>query len=157
MIPSHCAIFNLDPSSGGRVVYEDNIVYNFNNISSLLPGIPVLQLTSDTEDSLTRLQRIAVTELQKFLEKLRKEEKIIRKKIKKIYNKKTKRQEISVPAAAEEIRIQRKGSKRRKQSEESLRKPHCSKFQLHLFHDGIVREKDLLGLQTALLGQRKDE
>ena len=82
MIPSHCAIFNLDPSSGGRVVYEDNIVYN--NNSSLQPGIPVLQLTSDTEDSLTRLQRIAVTELQKFLKKLRKEEKIIRKKIKKI-------------------------------------------------------------------------
>ena len=82
MIPSHCAIFNLDPSSGGRVVYEDNIVYNIN--SSLQPGIPVLQLTSDTEDSLTRLQRIAVTELQKFLKKLRKEEKIIRKKIKKI-------------------------------------------------------------------------
>ena len=43
-----------------------------------------------------------------------------------ILNKKTKRQEISVPAAAEEIRIQRKRSKRRKQSEESLRKPHCS-------------------------------
>ena len=80
MIPSHCAIFNLDTTSGGRVVYEDNIVYN--NNSSLQPGIPVLQLTSNTEDSLTRFQRIAVTELQRSLKDRRK--KIIRKKIKKI-------------------------------------------------------------------------
>ena len=45
-----------------------------------------------------------------------------------------------------------KRKERRKRRE--LRKPHCSKFQLHLFY--IVVE-DLLGLQTALLGQRKDE
>ena len=75
---SHSAIFKLEPSSGGRVVYEDNIVYN--NNSSLQPGIPVLQLTSNTEDSLTRFQRIAVTELQRSLKERRK--KIIRKKIK---------------------------------------------------------------------------
>ena len=74
---SHSAIFKLEPSSGGRVVYEDNIVYN--NNSSLQPGIPVLQLTSNTEDSLTRFQRIAVTELQRSLKDWRK--KIIRKKI----------------------------------------------------------------------------
>ena len=153
---SHSAIFKLEPTSGGRVVYayEDNIVYNNIN-SSLQPGIPVLQLTSYTEDSLTRFQWILGTALQKNLKKRRKVTSIRNKKPRKI--KKTKCREISVPAAAEEIRIQRKGSKRRKQSEESLRKPHCSKFQLHLFHNGIVREKDLLGLQTALLGQRKDE
>ena len=78
---SHSAIFKLEPSSGGRVVYEDNIVYN--NNSSLQPGIPVLQLTSNTEDSLTRFQRIAVTELQRSLKERRKKVKIIRKKIRK--------------------------------------------------------------------------
>ena len=71
---SHCAIFKLEPSFGGRVVYEDNIVYNS---SSLQPGIPVLQLTSNTEDSLTRFQRIAVTELQRSQKDRRK--KVIRK------------------------------------------------------------------------------
>ena len=78
---SHSAIFKLEPTSGGRVVYayEDNIVYNIN--SSLQPGIPVLQLTSDTEDSLTRFQWIAVKELQKALKERRKKVKIIRKKI----------------------------------------------------------------------------
>ena len=133
MIPSHCAIFNLDTTSGGRVVYEDNIVYNFNNIGSHEPGVPVFQLTSYTEDSLTRFQWILGTALQKNLKKRRKVTSIRKKgnkekdpKVKKIENKKTKRQEISVPAAAEEIRIQRTRSKRRKQSEESLRKPHCS-------------------------------
>ena len=77
---SHSAIFKLEPTSGGRVVYayEDNIVYNIN--SSLQPGIPVLQLTSDTEDSLTRFQWIAVTELLKALKERRKKTKIIRKK-----------------------------------------------------------------------------
>ena len=76
---SHSAIFKLEPSSGGRVVYEDNIVYN--NNSSLQPGIPVLQLTSNTEDSLTRFQRIAVTELRRFLKERWKKTKIIRKKL----------------------------------------------------------------------------
>ena len=76
---SHSAIFKLEPSSGGRVVYEDNIVYNFNNIGSHEPGVPVLQLTSYTEDSLTRFQWILGTVLQKNLKKRRKVT-VIRKK-----------------------------------------------------------------------------
>ena len=79
MIPSHCAIFNLDTTSGGRVVYEDNIVYNFNNIGSHEPGVPVFQLTSYTEDSLTRFLWILGTALQKNLKKRRKVT-LIRKK-----------------------------------------------------------------------------
>ena len=80
MIPSHCAIFNLDTTSGGRVVYEDNIVYNFNNIGSHEPGVPVFQLTSYTEDSLTRFQWILGTALQKNLKKRRKVTSIRKKK-----------------------------------------------------------------------------
>ena len=80
MIPSHCAIFNLDTTSGGRVVYEDNIVYNFNNIGSHEPGVPVFQLTSYTEDSLTRFQWILGTALQKNLKKWRKVTSIRKKK-----------------------------------------------------------------------------
>ena len=102
MIPSHCAIFNLEPSSGGRVVYEDNIVNNIN--SSLQPGIPVLQLTSYTggepdevpedpgdnvaEDEPDEVEEGDVTSIQN----------------KKPWTiKKTKCQEISDPAAVEEI------------------------------------------------------
>ena len=81
MIPSHCAIFNLDTTSGGRVVNEENIFYNING--SHEPGVPVFQLTSYTEDSLTRFQWIAVMELQKALKKWRMKVKIIRRKIKK--------------------------------------------------------------------------
>ena len=80
MIPSHSAIFNLDTTSGGRVVYEDNIVYNFNNIGSHEPGVPVFQLTSYTEDSLTRFQWILGTALQKNLKKRRKVTSIRKKK-----------------------------------------------------------------------------
>ena len=72
------------------------------------------------------------------------------KKTKKV-NKKTKCQ------VRFQFQLQRKKSeskKRKKIKRRELRKPHCSKFQLHLFY--IVVE-DLLGLQTALLGQRKDE
>ena len=80
MIPSsHCAIFNLDTTSGGRVVYEDNIVYNF-NIGSHEPGVPVFQLTSYTEDSLTRFQWILGTALQKKKLKNRRKVTSIRKK-----------------------------------------------------------------------------
>ena len=81
---SHSAIFKLEPTSGGRVVYayEDNIVYNINSI--LQPGIPVLQLTSYTGESLTRFQWILGTALQeKVLKWRRKKVKIIRKKIRK--------------------------------------------------------------------------
>ena len=78
---SHSAIFKLEPSSGGRVVYEDNIVYNFNNIGSHEPGVPVFQLTSYTEDSLTRFQWILGTALlRKFLKKRRKVTSIRKKK-----------------------------------------------------------------------------
>ena len=78
---SHSAIFKLEPSSGGRVVYEDNIVYNFYNIiGSHEPGVPVLQLTSYTEDSLTRFQWILGTALQKKKLKNRRKVTSIRKK-----------------------------------------------------------------------------
>ena len=83
MIPSHCAIFNLDTTSGGRVVNEENI---FNNINgSHEPGVPVFQLTSYTEDSLTRFQWILGTALlRKFLKKRRKVTSIRKKKPRKI-------------------------------------------------------------------------
>ena len=78
---SHSAIFKLEQSSGGRVVYEDNIVYNsFNNIGSHEPRVPVFQLTSYTEDSLTRFQWILGTALQKNLKKRRKVTSIQKKK-----------------------------------------------------------------------------
>ena len=111
MIPSHCAIFNLDTTFRGRVVYEDNIVYNsFNNIGSHEPRVPVFQLTSYTEDSLTRFQWILGTALQKNLKKrrkvtsIRKKERKIKKRIQSKEDQMSK--EISVPAAAEEIQIQ---------------------------------------------------
>ena len=97
MIPSHCAIFNLDTTSGGRVVNEENIFYNING--SHEPGVPVFQLTSYTEDSLTRFQWILGTALRKKNLKRRKKVTSIRKKkgneekdpkVKKIENKKTK-------------------------------------------------------------------
>ena len=79
MIPSHCAIFNLDTTSGGRVVNEENIFINING--SHEPGVPVLQLTSYTGESLTRFQWILGTALQeKVLKWRRKKVKIIRKK-----------------------------------------------------------------------------
>ena len=58
-------------------------VWVYNIIGSHEPGVPVFQLTSYTEDSLTRFQRIAVTELQRSLKERRKKVKIIRKKIRK--------------------------------------------------------------------------
>ena len=82
MIPSHCAIFNLETTSGGRVVNEENIFNNTN--SSLQPRVPVLQLTSYTEDSLTRFQWILGTALQKNLKKRRKVTSIRKKKPRKI-------------------------------------------------------------------------
>ena len=82
MIPSHCAIFNLETTSGGRVVNEENIVYNI--IGSHEPGVPVFQLTSYTEDSLTRFQWILGTALQKNLKKRRKVTSIRKKKPRKI-------------------------------------------------------------------------
>ena len=93
-------------------------VWVYNIIGSHEPGVPVFQLTSYTEDSLTRFQWILGTALRKNLKNRRKVTSIRKKKgnkekdpkVKKINNKKTKRQEISVPAAAEEIRIQRKRS-----------------------------------------------
>ena len=75
---SHSAIFKLEPSSGGRVVYEDNIVYNIS--SSHEPGVPVFQLTSYTEDSLTRFQWILGTALKKKNLKTRRKVTSIRKK-----------------------------------------------------------------------------
>ena len=105
MIPSQCAIFNLDTTSGGRVVNEENIFINING--SHEPGVPVLQLTSYTGESLTRFQRILVTTLQKTnLKKWRKVTSIRNKKPRK--TKKTKCREISIPAAAEEIQNPRK-------------------------------------------------
>ena len=77
---SHSAIFKLEPSSGGRVVNEENIVYNINIIGSHEPGVPVFQLTSYTEDSLTRFQWILGTALQKNLKKRRKVTSIRKKK-----------------------------------------------------------------------------
>ena len=70
MIPSHCSIFNLDTTSGGRVVNEENIFYNING--SHEPGVPVFQLT--------RFQWILGTALQKNLKKRRKVTSIRKKK-----------------------------------------------------------------------------
>ena len=112
MIPSHCAIFNLETTSGGRIVNEENIFYNI--IGSHEPGVPVFQLTSYTEDSLTRFQWILGTALQKNLKKRRKVTSIRKKKerkgskVKKI-NKKTKCQERF------RLQLQRKKSESKEQ------------------------------------------
>ena len=59
-------------------------VWVYNIIGSYEPGVPVFQLTSYTEDSLTRFQWILGTALQKNLKKRRKVTSIRKKKEKKI-------------------------------------------------------------------------
>ena len=86
-------------------------VWVYNIIGSHEPGVPVFQLTSYTEDSLTRFQWILGMALQKKnLKKRRKVTSIRRKKVRKIKkriqnkeeSKKTKcpKEKDSIPAAA---------------------------------------------------------